>query len=164
MSIHSTHPFATPAGGRDAARQFRGRLISPVTLWAAGQGHGRVGLTVSSVLVGLGEQARILGLLDPDSELVSGLGELGTVTILAASDGHLADVFAGLAPSPGGAFRAADFEQTAWGPVLPGRSWVGVRWESSRELGWSIEVVGVIEQVALSDADALAHVRGHYQY
>lgn len=162
MSIHSTHPFVTQPGARSPARQFRGRLVSPVTLWASGQGFGRVGLTVSSVLVALGAQSRIIGLIDPDSELAAGLGECGTVTILAASDRHLADVFAGVAPSPGGMFRAADFQQTDWGPVLPGRSWAGIRWESCRELGWSTEVVGVIERINLSDADPLAHTRGRY--
>lgn len=162
MSIHRTHPFATPAASRDAARRFRGRLVSPVTLWAAGEGRERRGLTVSSVLVALGEPARVVGLLDPDSELASGLGERGTVTILTRADQHLADVFAGLAPSPGGPFRAAPFEQDAWGPVLPGRSWVGIAWESARELGWSTEVVGVIKHVHLAEADALTHVRGRY--
>ena len=162
VSIHSSHPFAADPAARDAARQFRGRLLSPVTLWAAGEGRGRVGLTVSSVMVALGDPSRVLGLIDPDSDLAHGLGERGTVTVLGEAEQHLADVFAGLAPSPGGPFRSAPFEQTPWGPTLPGHSWAGVAWESRRELGWSTEVVGVIEHVDLAPTSALGHARGRY--
>ncbi len=162
MSIHSSHPFATDPAARDAVRQFRGRLLSPVTLWAAGEGAGRVGLTVSSVMVALGEPARAVGLLDPDSDLAEGLGERGTVTLLGEGEQHLAEVFAGLAPSPGGPFRSATFEQSPWGPVLPGHSWAGIAWESRRPLGWSLEVVGVIEHVVLAPSGALGHSRGRY--
>ena len=163
VSIHAEHPFATPPEQRDAVRRFRGRLCAPVTLWASGRGAARVGLTVSSLMVALGEPARIVGLLDPDSEFALGLGGRGTVTLLAPPDQHLAEVFAGLAPSPGGPFRSGDFRQGEWGPFLPDRSWIGVTWEDSRRLGWSTEVTGVIEHVSLADGPTLAHVRGRYR-
>lgn len=163
MTIHSSHPFATPPEQRDAARRLRGRLAAPVTVWAAGSGASRVGLTVSSLLVALGEPARVVGLVDPDSDFALGLGEVFTVTILAEGDHGLAEAFAGLAPAPGGLFRQGEFTDSAWGPVLVGRSWVGARLESSRALGWSREVVGVIEHVDLSDRTPLEHVRGRYR-
>ncbi|MBB1501532.1 flavin reductase [Propioniciclava sp. MC1683] len=163
MTIHSSHPFATPPEQRDAARRLRGRLVAPVTLWASGTGPARVGLTVSSVLVALGEPARMLGLADPDSDLALGLGETFAVTLLAEGDHGLAEAFAGLAPAPGGLFRLAAFDDTAWGPVLAGRSWVGVRLESTRELGWSTEVVGVLEHVELTEQAPLVHLQGRYR-
>ncbi|MDO5504365.1 MAG: flavin reductase [Actinomycetia bacterium] len=163
MTIHSSHPFATPPHLRDAARRLRGRLSSPVTVWAAGAGAARVGLTVSSVLVVLGEPARVLGLVDPDSDFALGLADTFTVSVLEEGDHGLAEAFAGLAPAPGGLFGQADFLDTAWGPALADRSWVGVRVESVRELGWSHEVVGVLEEVTLNERTPLAHVGGRYR-
>lgn len=163
MTIHSAHPFATPPQQRDAARRLRGRLPAPVTVWASGAGASRVGLTVSSVLVALGEPARVLGLVDPDSDFALELGDCFTVTVLDEGDHGLAEAFAGLAPAPGGLFTQRVFTDTAWGPVLADRSWVGVRVESTRELGWSTEVVGLIEHVELLDGAVLTHLRGRYQ-
>ncbi|MFP5416617.1 MAG: flavin reductase family protein [Actinomycetes bacterium] len=164
MTIHSSHPFATPPEHRDAARRLRGQLASPVTLWLAGVGAERAGLTVSSVLVALGEPARILGLVDPDSDLAHALDARFTVTVLAASDRPLADAFAGVAPAPGGLFRSTDFVATPWGPTLGvTRPWAGVRLESVRTLGWSQEVVGVIEHVQVeAEGEPLVHLRGRY--
>lgn len=166
MSIHTGHPFATPPQERDAARRFRGRLVAPVTLWLSGAGRARAGLTVSSVLVALGEPARVIALLDPDTDLTVALLRegVGTVVVLDAPDRALADAFAGLAPAPGGPFRLADFDASAWGPVLPGRAWAGVRVESSRSLGWSTEVVAVIEQVAIDGDAPLTHHQGRYRH
>lgn len=163
MTIHSSHPFATPPEQRDAARRLRGRLASPVTVWASGVGASRVGLTVSSLLVALGEPARVLGLVDPDSDFALGLGETFAVSVLEEGDHGIAEAFAGLAPAPGGLFRHGEFTDSAWGPVLAGRSWAGVRVESFRELGWSREVVGVIEHVELHDGIPLGHQRGRYR-
>ena len=162
MTIHSDHPFATPPEHRDAARRLRGRLASTVTLWLAGQGPGRAGLTVTSMMVALGEPARVVGLVDPDSDLAHALRDTLTVTVLQPGEHGLADAFAGLAPAPGGLFRDG-FEDTDWGPVLPGHTWAGIRLESTREVGWSREVVGVVEHVHLTDAPALVHVRGRYR-
>lgn len=164
MTIHSAHPFATPPDLRDATRRFRGRLASTVTLWAAGDGRARAGLTVSSTLVVPGEPARLIGLVDPDSELADAL-EAGraAVSVLIAGDAAVADAFAGLAPSPGGPFRAASFGQTEWGPVLASRTWCGLRLESTRPMGWSTEVVGVLERIEIADAaPPLVHWGGRY--
>lgn len=163
MSIHSEHPFAVPPAQRDAARRFRGRLASPVTLWLTGQGAGRAGLTVSSVLVALGEASRVIGLIDPDTDLADALQATFTVTVLTPEDRVLAESFAGVGPAPGGLFRGTGFAETPWGPVLAApRSWVGARVESVRELGWSREVVGAIEHVDVADTDPLVHLQGRY--
>lgn len=164
MTIHTSHPFAASGPGRDQARQFRGRLASPVTLWLSGEGPSRAGLTVSSVMVGLGESPVVVGLIDPHSELALASPETFTVTILTPGDRILADVFGGVAPAPGGEFAQADFSATDWGPVLRAdRSWIGARLTDRRHLGWSDEVIAAIEHVHLSDVEPVAHVRGRYR-
>lgn len=164
MTIHSGHPFATPPELKDAARRLRGRTASTVTLWAAGAGRGRAGLTVSSSLVVLGEPARLIGFVDPHSELADALEDgRAAVSVLAVGDAAVADAFAGLAPSPGGPFRVASFEQSAWGAVLAARTWCGLRVESTRPMGWSTEVVGVVEHIEIADvAPPLLHWGGRY--
>lgn len=164
MTLHSSHPFADAGDSRDSARRFRGRLTSPVTLWMAGTGSGRVGLTVSSLVVGLGEPPVVVGLLDPDSELGQAEPDTLTVTILMPADRRIADAFGGVAPAPGGEFAQAAFVDSAWGPLLADdRSWVGARVTDRRQLGWSVEVVAAIEHVHLVDGDPVAHIRGRYR-
>lgn len=164
MTIHSGHPFADES--REPARQFRSRLGGRVTLWSAGVGRERAGLTVSSLMVCGGELWRVLGLLHPDADLVDSLQQTGraTIALLSSGDAHLAEAFAGLAPAPGGPFRLADFAQTAWGPVPPGDTWLGVRLESLVEVGWSLLATCVIEHAVIgADAAPLHHTRGEYR-
>ncbi len=176
MSIHSEHPFLEPPSRRDPVRRLRGRLGGTVSLWTSGAGTARAGLTVSSLMVAPGEPARVLGLVDPDSDLAATVAETGSVVVQLLSWRHrdLADVFAGVAPAPGGAFRAADWQETAWGPVLAGVSaWVGVRVAGEpAPVGWSVLLDGVVEHVELSeeavaadgddDTAPLVHRRGRY--
>ena len=173
MTIHSDHPFADPEPGRDPARRLRGRLGGVVTLWTTGQGAGRAGLTVSSVLVAPGEPARVLGLLDPDSDLAETLEQTGTavVHLLAWRHRDLADAFAGVAPAPGGRFRLGTWTDTPWGPLLDGVSaWAGIRCAGpGAPVGWSRLVDGVLEHAELSTEDEedvagapLVHRRGRY--
>jgi len=162
MTIHSSNPFAEPP---DAVRRFRGRLGGAVSLWTAGDGPTRVGLTVSSLMVANGEPARILGLLDPDADLTHELldHEVAVVQLLTWADRDLAEAFAGTGPAPGGAFRTGTWEQTSHGPALADRTRALVRLESSRPEGWSTLVVGLIEEIQiLEDHDALEHRRGRY--
>jgi flavin reductase (DIM6/NTAB) family NADH-FMN oxidoreductase RutF len=166
VTIHGEHPFLPPDDERRPLRRFRGRLPAPVTLWAAGAGRDRVGLTVSSVLVGDGEPAVVLGLIDDDSAFWEGAPEVFTVGLLAPGQEYLADAFAGTVPAPGGAFRLGTWEQTAWGPVLDGGAgWLGVRRVAGdpRHAGWALLVEGVVEHVELGSAEPLAHVRGRYR-
>lgn len=163
MTIHSSHPFATPD---DAARRFRGRLGGTVSLWTSGAGSARAGLTVSSLMVATGDPAYVVGLVDPDSELFDALETTGraVVQLLRWRHRELADMFAGVTPAPGGAFRQASFTDTEWGPLLEdATSWAGVSLATATELGWSMQVTCTIEHVVLGEeADPLVHRRGRY--
>lgn len=164
MTIHSEHPFLDPEP--DPVRRWRGRLGGAVSLWTSGEGAERAGLTVSSLMVANGDPARILGLVDPDADLLEALESTGRglVQLLGWEHRAIADAFAGTAPAPGGLFRQADFEQTPWGPRLAGvGTWAGVTWESSSDVGWSRLVTCSIDEVAVGDDDAaLVHRRGRY--
>lgn len=172
MTIHHTHPFADSEP--DPIRRFRGRLGGAVTLWTAGDAdaqpasahHDRAGLTVTSVLVVPGKPARMLGLIDPDSDLAELLENTGrfVIQLLSWADRNLADGFAGTGPAPGGVFRQAKFVATTWGPRLEhATTWAGLRVEEARELGWSRVIVGVVEHVEVGeDDDVLGHRRGRY--
>jgi len=172
VTIHSGHPFLEPESERDPARRLRGRLGGAVTLWTTGSGAARAGLTVSSVLVAAGDPARVLGLVDPDSDLALAAEDSGTALVAMLSWRHrdLADAFAGVAPAPGGVFRLGTWTETSWGPVLDGVSaWAGVRLEGpGRPVGWSLLLEGVVEDVVIADTgpdgdDApLVHRRGRY--
>lgn len=166
MTIHSDHPFLEPESSRDAARRLRARTGGVVSLWTSGSGAGRAGLTVSSLMVATGEPPRVLALVDPDADLTDALEETGcaVVQLLRWKHNQLADVFAGVVPAPGGPFRQAEFEQTAWGPRLDDvTTWAGVRLESRTPMGWSLLVTCVLEEVVLGDEpDPLVHRRGRY--
>lgn len=164
MTIHAQHPFAPPPEQRDAARRFRGRLVSPVTLFATGTGRERAGLTVSSVMVALGEPPLVVGLIDPDSEFALALTDALTVWILTEADRGLADAFGAVAPAPGGPFRLTEVADTAWGPrPAASRSWLGARVVERRPLGWSEQIVAEIEHVQIVDDDPVAHLRARYR-
>ena len=167
MTIHSTHPFADP--DPDPARRLRGRLGGAVSLWTAGEPEetgGWAGLTVSSLMLAGGEPARLLALVDPDSDLADAVARTGraVVSLLSWSHRDLAEVFAGQAPAPGGPFRTAAFERTPYGPRLVGatsRALVAV--ESAVEVGWSSLLTCVIDELEVGDDDApLLHRRGRY--
>ena len=164
MTIHTSHPFADPEP--DGTRRFRGRLGGAVSLWTAGSGDSRAGLTVTSLMLAHGERAHVLALLDPDSDLGGGLEVTGAavVQLLGWPDRGLAEAFAGTAPAPGGLFRQADFVDTEWGPRLErATTWAGVRLVDATEVGWSRLVTCAIEHVEVGpDHEPLGHRRGRY--
>ena len=189
MTIHSSHPFLNSQ--RDAGRQLRGRLGARVSIWTSGHlpehdslslserlsqpSSGQstepsrdlaAGLTVSSMMVAAGDPWRVVALLDPDAALSARLQSTGTavVNLIDWPDRHLADVFAGLSPAPGGPFSSSAFEATPWGPHLANAAtWAGVELESVTELGWSLQVTCVATEIHLGDdPEPLHHVRGHY--
>ena len=163
MTIHSTDPFATPEDQRSPVRRLRGRLPGPVTLWTA---PGPAGLTVSSTLVADGDPARILGLLDAESELWPAIEAAGRFAVipLGPADRQLADRFAGLLPAPGGLFSGDSWRVTAHGPVPADHPTVVLcELAESRPLGWSLLVIGVIEQIELGEGEPLVHHRGRYR-
>ena len=163
MTIHSSHPFPTPD---DPVRRLRGRLGGTVSLWTSGSGDDRAGLTVSSFMVAAGEPARLLALVDPDSELADTLADTGRAVVQLLSWRHrdLAEAFAGTAPAPGGPFRSAEFADTPWGPRLADAgTWAGVTVESAASVGWSDLVTVVVDELAVGDEDEpLFHRRGRY--
>jgi flavin reductase (DIM6/NTAB) family NADH-FMN oxidoreductase RutF len=165
VTIHSDHPFADP--DPDPVRRFRGRLGGAVSVWTAGSGPSRAGLTVSSLMVANGDPAHVLGLVDPDSDFAAAASETGAcvVQLLEWADRDLAEAFAGLAPAPGGMFRLGTWGASAWGPVLSTASaWAGVRFaEPPREVGWSLLLDGVLEHLSVEESGApLEHRRGRY--
>lgn len=167
MTIHSEHPFLDPESDRRPARRLRGRLPAPVTVWTSTYERERAGLTVSSLLVADGEPARLLCLLDEESALWPVLRDSGraAVSVLGPDDRQLADVLAGVAPSPGGAFRTGDWSDTDWGPVLMNRAWAGGRLLGEpRPVGWPLLVELELEHTELSfgGEGALAYRRGRY--
>ena len=166
MTIHASHPFEDPDGERDQVRRLRGRLGGAVSLWTAGAGAGRAGLTVSSLMVAGGEPAHVLALLDPDADLTEVLRATGTAVVHLLQWPHrdLADAFAGVAPAPGGPFRMAQWVETDHGPRLESApSWALVRLESATDVGWSTLVTCAIEQLVVGDdTEPLVHRRGRY--
>jgi flavin reductase (DIM6/NTAB) family NADH-FMN oxidoreductase RutF len=175
VTIHSTHPFATPEPERDPVRRLRGRMPASVSVWTAGQGTDRAGWTLSSFLVVEGEPAEVIGVLDEDSALAErfaasepGVGSSLTVNLLGWQHRGLADAFARVAPAPGGPFTLGRWRDTDWGPVLddtPG--WLGVRlWSVPDRAGWGLLVRATVEHVELGTDPAegmLAYVRGRYR-
>jgi flavin reductase (DIM6/NTAB) family NADH-FMN oxidoreductase RutF len=164
VSIHSSHPFPTDD---DPVRRLRGRLGGAVALVTSGSGEDRAGLTVSSLMVAGGTPARALFLVDPDSDLGEALeiGSRAVMQLLAWSHRDLAEAFAGTSPAPGGPFRTGRFEDSPWGPRLADAlAWASLTVESTREVGWSLEVTASIDEVELAeDQDALQHRRGRWQ-
>ncbi len=76
----------------------------------------------------------------------------------------LAEAFAGTAPAPGGVFRLGTWTDTAWGPRLDGvTAWAGLAVSSSRDVGWSLLVDAVPEEIHLDEpGEPLVHRRGRY--
>ncbi|MDO5675966.1 MAG: flavin reductase family protein [Propionibacteriaceae bacterium] len=170
MSIHSEHPFLTPRELRGPARRLRGLLPSPVTIWTSADGERREGWTISSMLVADGEPAEVLALVDEDSDWWDMFRRTGqaTINVLPQGQGWLADVFAQMAPSPGGPFRTGEWLDDAFGPRLAGAAaWAGVRLLDTDpdHAGWGLLVRAVIEWVEFPDdePEALEHRRGRYR-
>ncbi len=165
--VHDDHPFETPADQRDPARRFRGRLAAPVTVVTSGDADRRTGLTVSSLAIAEGDPSRVYFLLGSTTDLFYGVEETGKfiVHILEAGDHAIADVFAGLRPSPGGRFAGLDVEQSEWGPVLTDvKTRAFCTYEGGDEETFFIVAEGVIDKLELSDIeDPLVYFRGRYR-
>ncbi len=165
--IHSEHPFKPGPDDRDPARRFRGRLAAAVTVVTSGSEWERTGLTISSLLVIEGEPALVHLVVGPTTDLWGTAAETGRfiVHVCRHDDNRLADVFAGLAPAPGGMFTNVATEQTEWGPVfidLPDRAYC--TFQSADEAGWSGLMVGRIDRVDISDlTDPMIYFRSAYR-
>ncbi|HEX7100522.1 MAG TPA: flavin reductase family protein [Acidimicrobiia bacterium] len=166
MSIHFEDPFSVPVELRDPVRRLRGRLPSPVTILTSGE-ERPVGITVSSFIVVEGDEPRTAALVGPGSDFVDAVEESGgfVAHVLDADEANLADVFAGLRPSPGGMFASVEVEDTRWGPRIAHiRNWAGCRTEELRRLGDQLLLVGIIESLEVGDLkDPLVYFRGRYR-
>lgn len=164
--IHGTDPYAAPAAQRRDSRRFRGRLAATATLWTAGTGRARAGLTVASTVLADGEPPRLLGLIDPLSDLADSVADAGrfTVQLLAYRQQRLAEQFSGRMPAPGGVFAQDEWADTDWGPVVSGTpGWLGCRLDASTEFAWSLRIEATVEHIVLAaDDPVLGHYRGRY--
>lgn len=166
MSIHSEDPFSVPVDRRDPVRRLRGRLAAPVTVLTA-EAEKPAGITVSSFFVVEGDVGRTAALTGPGSDFMDEAEASGAFLahVLSESDYVMADVFAGLRPSPGGMFASFETEATVWGPRLTQvGDWAGCRVEEVRPLGDQLVLVGRIEELAVTDlAQPLVYFRGSYR-
>ncbi|OYN91339.1 flavin reductase [Parenemella sanctibonifatiensis] len=166
VTIHQDHPFATPPELREPLRRLRGQLAAPVTVWTCGELPRAYGWTVSSLMVADGNPAEVVGLLDRDTDFADALAEADrfSVNVLARGQQQLAEVFADLAPSPGGRFRTGEWIMTDWGPRLTDAvAWFGVRRDPEPgSSGWFWRVQGAIEaiEVPALPPEPLVHLRG----
>jgi flavin reductase (DIM6/NTAB) family NADH-FMN oxidoreductase RutF len=163
MTIHANDPFPQD---RSPLRRLRGRMPATVTLWTGyGDGGRLAGLTVSSTLIAEGSPGSVVGLLDDESELYAAVlaARRFVVTMLGAEDGQLADRFAGLLPAPGGLFAQDPWEPSEFGPVRPGRSWVGCTLTATKPVGYAVLVEATVDRVELvADEVPLVRHRGRY--
>lgn len=167
-AIHDEHPFTLPPEQRDPVRRLRGRLVAPVTILTAGSEPGDwTGLTVSSLVVAEGDPPLIYCLLGPTTDLVERIASTRRFLVHVCEAGHrrVADVFAGLEPSPGGMFAGHPAAQTDHGPLLAGfRATAGCTVLSQREESFTVLVTARIDEVSADDVtDPLAYFRGGYR-
>lgn len=164
--IHDENPFVDAPEQRDPVRRFRGRLASPVTIVTAGQGERQTGLTVSSLNVVEGNPGIAQLVVGPTSDLWDTSEESGAfvIHVLGDADRHLAEVFAGLRPSPGGIFANLELTQSDHGPVIDRLgNRAHCRFLDRYELGYSGIVTGEVELVESGGlTDPLIYFRGDY--
>ncbi|MGH3650609.1 MAG: flavin reductase family protein [Acidimicrobiia bacterium] len=165
--IHDDNPFVDDPASRDPTRRFRGRLTAPVTIVTSGADDARTGLTVSSLLVVEGDPGRIEAVIGPTTDLWETVMETGRLVVHVCNQTNrgLAEVFAGLRPSPGGLFATVSASDSEWGPVLDDladRAYC--TFEERREMGYSGLVTATVDRVETGDlADPLVYFRGGYR-
>ncbi|WP_194793180.1 flavin reductase family protein [Raineyella fluvialis] len=132
------------------------------------RGGARDGWTISSLLVGEGEPAELIALVDEDCDWWDLFRSTGTATVnvLGPGQGRVADAFARIAPSPGGPFRTGEWTDGTHGPrLIDAAGWVGVRLVDATpdHAGWALLVRATVEELDLADGvDALEHRYGRY--
>ncbi len=165
--IHAEHPFTDPPEERDPVRQFRGRLVAPVTIVTAGRPGAPVGMTISSLMVAEGLPARTFFLVGSATDLYEAIEDTGRFVVHALEDRHreASDVFAGIRPSPGGMFAGVDHVDGDYGPELTdAKSRLYCRFAGGSETTFHVLATGLVERVEVADlADPLAYFRGRYR-
>ncbi len=166
--IHGDNPFVDDPDSRDPVRRFRGRLSAPVTIFTSGDENERTGLTISSLIVVEGDPGYVEAVVGPTTDLWDLVAKTGRFVIHICTDKHreMAQVFAGLRPSPGGIFSGLDVTQSEWGPVIER---LGNRafctFEDRREVGYSGIVSGRIDRAEPAGlANPLAYFRGSFRH
>jgi 3-hydroxy-9,10-secoandrosta-1,3,5(10)-triene-9,17-dione monooxygenase reductase component len=160
-------PFLPPVSDRDAARQFRGRLAAPVTIWTSKSSeNGPIGVTVSSLCVAEGTAPVVIGLLQPLSKYWEDLQatERFVVHIVPSDELRIANEFAGLYPGPV-SWESYEMIDTEWGPALQRlKSRAYCKLDGVLETGDSLLVRGTIEKIEIDDetSSPLVHYRSRY--
>jgi flavin reductase (DIM6/NTAB) family NADH-FMN oxidoreductase RutF len=175
VTIHGDHPFLPPAADRDPLRRWRGRMPAPVSVWTTTAQGRSAGWTISSFVLAEGRPSEVAGLVDEEADFADHLAQSGrfAVSLLAGTHRHLADVFAGQAPAPGGVFTVGRWRETEWGLVLEDAvGWLGATLataEPNRTLteraGWALLVRGTVDRIELAEPDergVLCSFRGRY--
>ncbi len=165
--IYADHPFADPPEERDPVRQFRGRLVAPVTIVTAGGPGERVGMTVSSLMVAEGLPARAYFLVGSATDLFEAIEKTRRFVVHALEARHreISDVFAGLRPSPGGMFAGVEAADGPYGPELGGLpNRLYCKYVGGEESTFHVLATGVVERVEVDDlAEPLVYFRGRYR-
>lgn len=165
--IHGDNPFADDPGSRDPVRRYRGRLSAPVTIFTSGGDKRRTGLTVSSLMIVEGDPGLVEAVVGPATDLWDSLGDTGrfVIHVCTEEDRDLAQVFAGLRPSPGGLFAGVEVTHSDWGPVLDrlgNRLYCTCR--DRREVAYSGLITATIDHVEVSNlTDPLVYFRGNFR-
>lgn len=165
--IHSEHPFVPGENDREPLRRFRGRHAAGVSIVTAGDEGHPVGLTVSSLMLAEGDPGHVTAVIGPLSDLWDAIegSERFVVHLCRSTHRRLADIFAGIRPSPGGVFTGVEWGQSEWGPVLadlPDRAYCSLL--RLEQLGYTGLVTATVDRVELSDlTDPLVHFRGEYR-
>lgn len=168
MTIHSSHPFLPPPEERNPLRRLRGRLPAPVSVWTSEVGARRDGWTISSMLVADGSPGELVALVNEDADWWDLFRESGraTVNVLGPRHAMVSEVFARVAPSPGGPFRTGEWIDAPAGPRLVGASaWVEVSLVDAdpAHAGWGLLVRARVDAVELAeDVAVLRHQGGRY--
>lgn len=168
MTIHNSHPFMPPPEQRNPLRRLRGSLPAPVTIWTSSDGDRRDGWTISSLLVADGDPGEFVALVNEDADWWDLFRETrkATVNVLGQGQGWVSEVFARVAPSPGGPFRTGEWNDHEHGPRLTGAAaWAEVTLVDGdpAHAGWGLLVRATIERIEFAgDIPALQHLAGRY--
>jgi flavin reductase (DIM6/NTAB) family NADH-FMN oxidoreductase RutF len=140
--------------------------VAPVTVFTAGAGAERAGLTVSSVLVSPGEPPELVAIIDPLSDLHRLAEESGRllVHVLRVGEEKTASFFAGLYPVD--PFAELGHSDTAYGPRLDGAGVVvAARFSSSQPAGFENLLRAEIDSIELppGSESPLSWYRGRYR-
>lgn len=143
-------------------------MPSAVTVWTSHADERSDGWTISSLLVADGDPAEMVALVNEDSDWweVFTQSRTAVVNVLSTGQDWISEVFARMAPSPGGVFHTGQWETTSHGPRLLGAAaWAGVRLGDGEpeRAGWGLLVRATVEWVTFTDGTAaLEHRHGTY--